>query len=188
MAAGLPKALVTNLLELLLMTKFLNSNTPSANGSRKRMRSKTGARSKSQNTHTKLTHKLNTESMKFLFRIIGNMLGIWVTSLFVSSITFQQDESLGVTLLYLAVIALILALVNSIVGGLVKILTFPLYLLTFGLFAIFTNGIVFAVAAWISTSLDLPLTVGSSWGAILGGTITAIVSTLIVAVFGSPKK
>lgn len=126
--------------------------------------------------------------MRFLFRILGNMLGIWVASLVVPSITFRQGESLGITLLYLAVVALILALVNSIVGGLVKILAFPLYLLTFGLFAIVTNGIVFAVAAWVSTSLDLPLTVESVWGAILGGTITAIVSTLVVAVFGSPKK
>lgn len=126
--------------------------------------------------------------MRFLFRILGNMLGIWVASLVVPSITFRQGESLGLTLLYLAIIALILALVNSIVGGLVKILAFPLYLLTFGLFAIVTNGIVFAVAAWVSTSLDLPLTVESVWGAILGGTITAIVSTLVVAVFGSPEK
>lgn len=126
--------------------------------------------------------------MRFLFRILGNMLGIWVASLVVPSITFRQGESLGLTLLYLAIVALILALVNSIVGGLVKILAFPLYLLTFGLFAIVTNGIVFAVAAWVSTSLDLPLTVESVWGAILGGTITAIVSTLVVAVFGSPKK
>lgn len=126
--------------------------------------------------------------MRFLFRILGNMLGIWVASLVVPSIAFRQGESLGITLLYLAVVALILALVNSIVGGMVKILAFPLYLLTFGLFAIVTNGIVFAVAAWVSTSLDLPLTVESVWGAILSGTITAIVSTLVVAVFGSPKK
>ncbi len=67
----------------------------------------------------------------------------------------------------LAVIAFVFTLVNSIIKPVVKTLAFPLYLLTFGLFALVTNSLLFALTGWLSTSLGIPYDDG--WLLVLPG-------------------
>ena len=60
----------------------------------------------------------------------------------------------------LAVVALVFTVVNSLIKPVVKTLAFPLYVLTFGLFALVTNSALFALTGWISTRLGAPLSTG----------------------------
>ncbi len=120
--------------------------------------------------------------MRFLVRLLGNMLGIWVASLLIPGIIIVKGTSAGGTILLLAGIALVFTLVNSIARPVISTLAFPLYILTFGLFALVTNALVFLLTGWLAGSLGLPFSVDGFWAALLGGTITAVISSVVVAV------
>ena len=77
---------------------------------------------------------------------------------------------------------MVFTLVNSIVRPIVAVLAFPLYLLTFGLFALVTNALIFLLTGWLSGQFGLAFHVDGFWAALLGGTITAIISAIVVAV------
>ena len=94
--------------------------------------------------------------MEFILRLIATMAGIWAATLIVPSINFTDGTSLASTLIALAVIALMFTLVNSLIKPLVKVLTFPLYILTFGLFAIVTDALLFMLTGALSTSVGIP--------------------------------
>ena len=85
--------------------------------------------------------------MNFILRLIGTGLGLWVSAKIVPGIVITQGTTLTETVIMLGLIALVFTIVNSIVRPLVSILAFPLYVLTFGLFALVTNGIGFMVAS-----------------------------------------
>ena len=91
--------------------------------------------------------------MNFILRLIGTGLGLWVSAKIVPGIVISQGTTLTETVIMLGLIALVFTIVNSIVRPLVSILAFPLYILTFGLFALVTNGIGFMVASGVAHSL-----------------------------------
>ena len=128
--------------------------------------------------------------MYFLTRVIGNMVGIWLAALWVTGISLQRSPSGWHTLLELFLLALILSVVNSLVRPIVKFLAFPLYILTLGLFAIITNGLMFSLAAWLATHVQLPLYVDGWWPAVWAGTVTAIVAAIVGGLLSMliPKK
>ncbi|MDO4260129.1 MAG: phage holin family protein [Actinomycetaceae bacterium] len=126
--------------------------------------------------------------MRFVIRLLGTMLGIWLSTLFIPGISIPVDTSFTTTLLTLAGIALVLTLVNGIVRPIIGVLAFPLYLVTFGLFALVTNAIVFMLAGWASTVIGIPFATGGFIPSLLGGTLTAIVSAIVVAVLGKDKS
>lgn len=126
--------------------------------------------------------------MQLVIRVIGNMAGIWLASLLVPSISFVAGTEVGETLLVLALVAIVLTFVGSLIRPVLRVVAFPLYVITFGLFSLVTNAAVFSAAAWLSGVFSLPLEVNSFWGAVAGGTITAIVSAVVVAVLGPEKN
>ena len=88
------------------------------------------------------------EQMDFIARLIATMAGLWVTTLLVPSISITSTTA-SETVIALAVIAFVFTLVNSIIKPVVETLAFPLYLLTFGLFALVTNSLLFALTGWL---------------------------------------
>ncbi|MEZ4235232.1 MAG: phage holin family protein [Myxococcota bacterium] len=72
----------------------------------------------------------------------------------------------------LAVGALVLGLVNAIVRPVLTWVTFPVTVLTLGLFLFVVNGLAFGLAAWITPGFA----VTSLWQAILGAAIVSVVS------------
>lgn len=116
------------------------------------------------------------------------MAGIWVSTRLVPSISFDEGTSLSTTLISLAVIALVFTVVNSIIKPIVKTLAFPLYILTFGLFALITNSLMFALTGWLSTQLGFPFHTGGFVSCVLGALITAVVSSIVYGLVGSDSK
>lgn len=115
------------------------------------------------------------------------MVGVWVASWLLAGIAFRQGESWEYTLLYLFVIAVILTAANLVIRPVIKVLAFPLYILTLGLFSLITNGLVFLAAGWLSNLVRVPLIIDGFWSAVWGGTITAIVASLVVGILGGVR-
>lgn len=119
--------------------------------------------------------------MDFIARLIATMVGLWVTTLVVPSISLPSTSTFE-TIIAFAVIAFLFTLVNSIIKPVVKTLAFPLYLVTFGLFALVTNSLLFALTGWLSTSLGIPMTTGGFWSCLAGAVITSVVASIVSGV------
>ncbi|MEU6365077.1 phage holin family protein [Streptomyces sp. NPDC046931] len=76
----------------------------------------------------------------------------------------------------LIVVALIFGLVNFLVKPVVKVLTFPLFILTLGLITLVVNALMLLLTSWVAGKLDLSFHVEGFWTAVLGGLIISIVS------------
>ena len=74
-------------------------------------------------------------TMRFIIRVVVNAFALWVVTLIpalqVQITAFAPGETLQLVLTLLAVAA-IFALVNTFIGTVVKIVAFPLYILTLG--------------------------------------------------------
>lgn len=124
--------------------------------------------------------------MDFIARLLATMAGLWVTTHVVSSISIDSSSA-SETIIVLAVVALVFTAVNSIIKPIVTTLAFPLYLLTFGLFALVTNSLLFSLTGWLSTSLGFPMTTGGFWSCLAGAVITSVVSALVSGILRDKK-
>ncbi|GAA2791581.1 phage holin family protein [Streptomyces showdoensis] len=76
----------------------------------------------------------------------------------------------------LVLVALVFGLVNFLVKPVVKLLTFPLFILTLGLITLVVNALMLLLTSWLSDQLGLSFHVDGFWTAVLGGLIISVVS------------
>ncbi|MGP3533665.1 phage holin family protein [Microbacterium sp. RD1] len=128
--------------------------------------------------------------MRFVVRVIINAFAIWIVSLVtvlqVRLIAFPPGEWLQVALTALLVGA-IFAIVNSIVGTVLKVLAFPLYILTLGLISLVINGFLLWLTAWITSLWDFGLRVEHFWWGVVAALIITVINW-ILGVILLPKK
>lgn len=70
-------------------------------------------------------------------------------------------------------VALIFGLVNGLIGPLLRLVSLPITLVTFGLFALVVNGVLLALTAGLSDSLNV------------GGFFPTILAALLISVFSA---
>ncbi|GAA4267464.1 phage holin family protein [Frondihabitans peucedani] len=119
--------------------------------------------------------------MRFFVRLVINAVALWFTTYIVTGVhvTPYGDRSLVPTILTYLLVAFLFGLVNSIVGTVVKVVAFPLYILTLGLISFVINGLLLLLVAWISEQIGFGLTVDNlGWG-ILGALVLAVLGWLI---------
>lgn len=121
--------------------------------------------------------------MRFIIRVVINAFAIWVVTLIeplrVEVTPFAPGETLQFVLSLLAVAA-VFAIVNTVIGTVLKILAFPLYILTLGLISLVINGFLFWLTGWFTEWWGWGLTVESFWL----GVVAALVISIINFVFG----
>ncbi|WEG08745.1 phage holin family protein [Microbacterium horticulturae] len=123
--------------------------------------------------------------MRFIIRVIVNAFAIWVVTLIpaltvsVLPIKVGWNEPLP-QILTLLIVAAIFAIVNSIIGTVIKIVAFPLYILTLGLISIVINGLLLWITAWLTHWWNWGLRVEDFWW----GVLAAVVISLINWFFG----
>ncbi|WP_298943489.1 phage holin family protein [uncultured Microbacterium sp.] len=121
--------------------------------------------------------------MRFIIRVVVNAFAIWVvtliTALEVDVIPFAPGDTLQLVLTLL-VVAAIFAVVNTIIGTVIKVLAFPLYILTLGLISLVINGLLLWITAWFTASWNWGLRVEDFWL----GVVAALLISLINWVFG----
>lgn len=124
---------------------------------------------------------------RFLFRLLVSTFALWLTTLLVSGVTIDAfgDGNLEYVLTLL-VVALIFGIVNGVIGTFIRIIAFPLYILTLGIIALFVNGLLLWMVAGISTLLGFGLVIDDYfWSGILGALVLGII-TWIVGLFLRP--
>jgi putative membrane protein len=119
---------------------------------------------------------------KFFLRWAINAIALYVAVQFVSGIDFQGSWT---GLLWLA---LIIGLLNALVRPLLKLLAFPLIILTLGLFTIVINTIVLMLTSAIGQALNLGLSVDGFWSALLGSIVISLVSVVLSLILRDELK
>lgn len=120
--------------------------------------------------------------MRFLLRVVINAFAIWVVSLIpglmVDVIPFEPGETLQMVLTLLAV-AVVFALVNTIIGTIIKIVAFPLYILTLGLISLLINGLLLLITAWLTHWWSWGLRVEDLWHGILAAIVISLINWVL---------
>lgn len=117
---------------------------------------------------------------RFLIKLIVNAVALGLTVLIVPGVDVNPyaDDTGAVIVTYLLV-ALIFGLVNGIVGGFVRVVAFPLYILTLGLISLIVNGLLLLLVAWISGLFGFGLVIDGFWWGVLGALVLGIISWLL---------
>lgn len=134
--------------------------------------------------------------MELVARTLGNAAGLWLAVAVVGGLSVPGSPSTGTAVVNFLVVGLVLALVNSVVKPVAKIVTFPLYVITFGLFALVVNGLMLVLTShvtdWlaqvVSPDTPLGLHVAGFDSAVLGSVIISIASAVIVGLLGPRQE
>ncbi|MDR1442894.1 MAG: phage holin family protein [Bifidobacteriaceae bacterium] len=121
----------------------------------------------------------------FGWRIVIGAVGLWmVDGLWSSMRLVPGNESIPAQVVSYLVIGLVLAMVNSLVKPLAKLLSLPLYILTLGLFGLIVNAAMLELVSWVTSMTSFGLEIDDFGTAIGAGFVLA----LITAVLSIPVK
>jgi len=121
---------------------------------------------------------------RLILRLLINALALWLTTLIIPAITIQAFAP-GGTLEYvitLLLTALLFGVVNGIIGGIVRVVAFPIYVITLGLISLIVNGLLLLLVAWVSSLLGFGLFIQDDnmfWWGVLGALVLGVISWLI---------
>jgi putative membrane protein len=107
----------------------------------------------------------------FLAHWIVLAIALWLTSSVVSGVSFASWGALAVG-------AAVLGVVNTVIRPVLTFLTFPITLLTLGLFYLVVNGMAFGLAAALVPGFQ----VASFVSAVLGAFVTGCAAWVVGAV------
>jgi putative membrane protein len=119
--------------------------------------------------------------MRFFVRLLVNAAALWVATRLVPGVTYTGG------VVPLLAVALVFGVVNAVIGPIAKILTFPLIILTLGIFALVINGLMLLLTSAVSAALDLGFHVSGFWAAFWGALVVSIVS-MILSMFVADSK
>ncbi len=118
-------------------------------------------------------------------------LALWVATILIPAISLTPygGEGLWQRIGSFLLVGAICGLVNAIIAPIIKVLAFPLYILTFGLISFVINGALLLFVAWLSSQIGSDiftidgftsegLTVESMGWAIFGAVIISIASLI----------
>lgn len=127
---------------------------------------------------------------RFVVRALVNAIALWLATLLFSAfgegegvrvVPYRADDPVATVLTYLLV-GLIFGLVNGVLGTAIRIVAFPLYLLTLGLISLVVNGLLFLLVAWISGVIGFGLSVDGFWWGVLGALVTGVIGWIVALI------
>jgi putative membrane protein len=118
--------------------------------------------------------------MRFIVNTIVVALALWLTTFIVAGVTVvpYEDTEIATILTYLLVAA-IFGIVNAFVGTFIRVVAFPIYVITLGLISFIVNGLLLLLVDWISGLIGFGLHVESFWWGVLGALVLGLISWLI---------
>jgi putative membrane protein len=116
-----------------------------------------------------------------ILQIMINAFSIAVAVKLVEGITFIGEWW------KMIIIGAVFGVVNTFIKPIITIFTFPLIILSLGLFTLIVNTLMLLITAKLSGPLSLGLQIHGFWPAFWGALIVSIVSMLLSSVTGLKK-
>jgi putative membrane protein len=115
--------------------------------------------------------------IRFIIQAVVTMIGLWLSAQVVPGVAFTNTGSLIAA-------ALILGLVNAVVRPFMVILTFPITIVTLGLFLLVVNAAMIGLTAMFLGGFA----VNGLWAGIGAAIVTGVVSWIAGAFIGDEEK
>ncbi len=116
----------------------------------------------------------------FLIKVVVNGLGLWVAALVIEGIELGVEGEWTDRLVSIVLVALVFGLINAIVKPIATFFSFPLIVLTLGLFALIVNALMLLLLSWIAGETGLAFSVEQFWwDAVLGAIVITFVSMVL---------
>lgn len=132
--------------------------------------------------------------MRSIIRVLVGAFALWLTTLIVGGSGEHGvwikpiDSSDYSPIITLVLVALVFGLVNGTLGKVVRFVSFPLYILTLGLFGLIVNGIMISVVAWLSELAGFGLEVDGFWWGVLAAFVMSIIAGILNGLLGTSKR
>jgi putative membrane protein len=111
--------------------------------------------------------------MFFLLRLLINAFALWIATRIVSGLTFDGPAYM------LVAVAFVFGLVNAIVRPILKIFTFPILIITLGLFIFVINALMLWLTGRLSEEFGLGFHVAGFRAAFFGALVVSVVSLVL---------
>jgi putative membrane protein len=118
--------------------------------------------------------------MDKVLQILVNAAALWVAVVIVPGLGWSGGEWWKFLL-----VAIVFSLINSYVKPILRILTFPISVVTLGLFLLVINALMLLLTGWISDQLELGLHVDGFIPALLGAIIISLVGWVLSMIVGA---
>lgn len=126
--------------------------------------------------------------MHWVLRIVINAIAIWVATAVVPGVHLTADDT-GHKVLGFAVVGALFGVVNTVVRPVVKVMTFPFILLSFGLLLVVINALMLTLVGWLSGALGIDFDPGPFWwSTIVAALVVSIASMILGILLGDGKK
>lgn len=109
--------------------------------------------------------------MGFIITVLVNAAALWVAVYLLDGITYEGEWYQWL------ILAAIFGIVNAIVKPILALLTFPITIVTLGLFYLVLNTIMLYLASWLAGPIAGPFTIASFIDGLLGALIISVVAT-----------
>ena len=131
--------------------------------------------------------------MRFTLRVVFTAIATWLVGMWLPGLNIVNfgSEPWQLALTSLAV-AFAFGIINATIGNLIRIVAFPIYILTLGIVSFFVNGLLLMIVHWISEAIGWGLSIDSYWWGMLGAFLIAVLTGLITMltrpIFGKRRQ
>lgn len=117
----------------------------------------------------------------FFLSVVINAVALWLTTILLPAQVAIYPPGMVMVPFILTVlwVSIVFGLVNGTLGTVLRFLSFPLFILTLGLFALVLNALLLMFIAWVSTLIGAGLTVNGFAGAFWGSIVLSLVSWIL---------
>lgn len=120
--------------------------------------------------------------MQKVIQIAINAIALWVaTQLLRPGLDFRGEWW------KLVLVAIVFGLVNSYIRPILRIITFPISMLTLGIFLLVINALMLLLVGAVSDQLSLGFRVADFGAAFLGAIVVAIVGFVLAVIFAPAR-
>jgi putative membrane protein len=123
--------------------------------------------------------------MDRVLQILVNAGALYVAVLIVPGLDFDMSNDDWWWKFLLVAVAF--SLINSYIRPVLRILTFPISIVTLGLFLLVINALMLMLTGAISDQLGLGLTVDDFWAALLGSVVISLAGWILSMVVGASR-
>jgi putative membrane protein len=114
-------------------------------------------------------------------QILVNMAALWVAVQIVDGISFGGEWW------KLLLVAVVFSLLNTYLRPILRILSIPFTIITFGIFLLVINALMLLLTSAVSSALHLEFSVDGFGAAFLGAIVVAIVGLLLSMLIGTGR-
>lgn len=122
---------------------------------------------------------------RLLAQLVLMAVALWLTTLIVSdgvSVVPYAPDTFALVVTYLFV-ALIFGIVNSVIGNFIRIVAFPLYILSLGLISLVVNSLLLLLVSSISSLIGFGLEVNGFWWGVITSLVLGFISWVLGIIF-----